>query len=777
MRRLNILMIGSANSFTNRLIRQFNKEGHRVSLLTGSSLTSQKYPRVFERYDFSYTSGVLPEVFCSVSPDVTVFAGAYDGTFAWEDERNDAVSYVTAVMNILSAYSETGKGRLLYISSDAVFHEDDERLYSEEDEMSAGNPHSTALVQAEDICRQYMADPGTDIVIVRLSGYYHLPKEPENVDDFVSEFCIDYLKNGKVSVPDSRLIMPMAGSDAVFFISKLALAPTHRFSVYHLASGERLTAAELKSMIAEAAKQCGYTIPTGGRASAGAEEGKGLSAWIRRFLERRADRGRDNEPNLKSKNAFVHLRYPQAMLNADRFREEFGINRLTDFEKELKNIVSHIVRHRKRFLRINDEDYSLLGFLKREFIWLMHIILPFVENLICFFVFFMLHTYFYGSKYFGRVDFFLIYVLLFAILYGQHQAVFSAFLATGGFLFAQFRVSPDGSILLDFNTYVWIAQLFILGLSVGYLKDRLSDQKAVARYDYEHMTQQIDDVREINESNVRVKDALQTQIINQNDSIGKIYEITSTLDRYDSEDVFFHAMDVLRQIMGSDDIALYMVSNRAYARLFSATTELAGSLGNSIRYRELGELYDEIKEGKPYINRGLREGMPMMACAIRENEEIRTIIMIWKLPWEKMTLGQASILTVTSMLIQNAVLRAHRFLDIMHSERFIENTRILRAEAFASILKAYRNAERQRLTRFTLLRIITDADSGSMIDVGNHAAAHLRQDDHLGFGEDGDLYILLPNTSSKNAEIVINRLRDCSVNTVAVDRINKGAES
>ena len=317
MRRLNILMIGSANSFTNRLIRQFNKEGHRVSLLTGSSLTSQKYPRVFERYDFSYTSGVLPEVFCSVSPDVTVFAGAYDGTFAWEDERNDAVSYVTAVMNILSAYSETGKGRLLYISSDAVFHEDDERLYSEEDEMSAGNPHSTALVQAEDICRQYMADPGTDIVIVRLSGYYHLTKEPENVDDFVSEFCIDYLKNGKVSVPDSRLIMPMAGSDAVFFISKLALAPTHRFSVYHLASGERLTAAELKSMIAEAAKQCGYTIPTGGRASAGAEEGKGLSAWIRRFLERRADRGRDNEPNLKSKNAFVHLRYPQAMLNAE----------------------------------------------------------------------------------------------------------------------------------------------------------------------------------------------------------------------------------------------------------------------------------------------------------------------------------------------------------------------------------------------------------------------------------------------------------------------------
>ena len=81
MRRLNILMIGGANSITNRLIRQFNKEGHRVSLLTGSSLGKQKYPRVFERYDFTYTSNVISEVFKSVSPDVTVFTGAYDGFF------------------------------------------------------------------------------------------------------------------------------------------------------------------------------------------------------------------------------------------------------------------------------------------------------------------------------------------------------------------------------------------------------------------------------------------------------------------------------------------------------------------------------------------------------------------------------------------------------------------------------------------------------------------------------------------------------------------------
>ena len=60
--------------------------------------------------------------------------------------------------------------------------------------------------------------------------------------------------------------------------------------------------------------------------------------------------------------------------------------------------------------------------------------------------------------------------------------------------------------------------------------------------------------------------------------------------------------------------------------------------------------------------------------------------------------------------------------------------------------------------------------------MGNRASAHLRQDDHIGIGNDGELYILLPNTSVKNAEFVINRLKDYSVNAVVSDTASEGAE-
>ena len=42
-----------------------------------------------------------------------------------------------------------------------------------------------------------------------------------------------------------------------------------------------------------------------------------------------------------------------------------------------------------------------------------------------------------------------------------------------------------------------------------------------------------------NVSNVRVKEILANQIVNQNDSFGKLYEITSSLEQYEPCEVLF----------------------------------------------------------------------------------------------------------------------------------------------------------------------------------------------------------------------------------------------
>ena len=100
------------------------KEGHRVYLLTGSRYDNRPYQKVFEKYNFSYDSTCLNEIFESIRPDLTIYMGAYDTNFNWDKSDEEAVKYSARMMNILMAYVMAGSGRFVYLSSSEVYSGD-----------------------------------------------------------------------------------------------------------------------------------------------------------------------------------------------------------------------------------------------------------------------------------------------------------------------------------------------------------------------------------------------------------------------------------------------------------------------------------------------------------------------------------------------------------------------------------------------------------------------------------------------------------------------------
>ena len=89
----------------------------------------------------------------------------------------------------------------------------------------------------------------------------------------------------------------------------------------------------------------------------------------------------------------------------------------------------------------------------------------------------------------------------------------------------------------------------------------------------DHLSRQIADIRDINESNVRVREVMEQQLVGQRDGLGKIYSITKS--SWISEcrmKVVFHAVEILTELMGTRDVALYSVVNGDYARIFSAAS-------------------------------------------------------------------------------------------------------------------------------------------------------------------------------------------------------------
>ena len=723
---MNILLIGGEGSLINSMIVKLKKEGHRIYLLTGVQNKKVTYEKVFEKYNFTYDSENLNDIFESVNPDVTIFMGAYDTNFQWKQQEREAVRYSSSLMNILVAYSMTKRGKFIYLSSEEVYSGSYPAEIREDEPVSAVGFRGMTLAQGEKICENYQENWKLDIIILRLDHLYHIPRTSADVDNICARMCISAMEKGYIIADSQNICSLLYESDAVEFIYRVVKCKTHQHVLYHLTSDRRFREVTLARLVAE------YM---GGNVSVVENEEQG---------------GR-------------------RILSGRRFEEEFGITAFRETEVVLKKMVQYMKKNEAVFLDKEEPRLPLWKRVVQKWGWFFRAIVPFLENLLCFVPFFMLNNRVVGSQYFSQLDFYLLYVLLFAIVYGQQQATFSALLATAGYLFRQTYTRSGFEVMLDYNTYVWIAQLFILGLVVGYMHDQIRRIRKESEELEAHLSRQLSDIRDINGSNVRVKDVLERQVIDQKDSIGKIYNITSRLDQYMPDEVLFYAVEMLTELLGSRDVAIYSIANKDYARMFSAGSVKAREMGNSIRYREMGEVYQEISAQRVYINRRMDEHYPLMANAIFEEDQMKMIIMIWGISWERMTLGQANFLTVVSYLIQNAVLRAQRYMQALEEKRYSQNSRILEPEAFTSLAGAYQKARKRNLTECSFLKIETDPSH--YLEAGKVLKGNLRQSDYMGNLKDGGLYVLLANTNREEAGIVVERFAEKGYKSQIVERV------
>jgi len=746
---MNVLLIGGAGSFIDNLIIKLNKEGHKVYLLTGNRYAKLPYQKVFERYNFTYDCSCLSEIFDSVNPDLTIFMGAYDSNFKWLNEETESVKYSASLMNILMSYAMENKGRFLYLSSELVYSGDYSQDISEAEPTTPVGLRGMALAQAEEMCESYRKNRGLDIVTLRIDHLYGIPKTRRDVVDVCSRMCLEVLEKKQITIREDSYFSLLYETDAIEFIYRAAACKEHKSPLYNISSSTAISQRELAEIVwgimgdqkANGGDEGKPRVQEGATESSSGDEGKESEQPASPFVVEEGMGGLERR-----------------ILSNTLFDSEFGNPFFCQIPVIVKKIAAQMEKNRYVFLTGEDVKPSLKERILKKAGWFLRAMIPFLENCVLFIPFFMLNNRAVGSEYFGKLDFYLLYVLLFAIVYGQQQATFSAVLAVAGYCFRQMYDRSGFEVMLDANTYMWIAQLFILGLVVGYMRDQITKLKKESEEEKDFLSLQLSDVQDINSSNVRVKDALETQIVNQYDSVGKIYSITSALDQYSPEEVLFYAAEMLGRLVKSKDVAIYTISRGPYARLFSSTSKKARMLGQSIQYTKMGKMSEALADRKVFINREMDPEYPLMAHAIYENDEIQMILMIWGIPWESMTLGQANQLVVISALIQNAVLRSNRYMSALENQRYVEDSQTLETSAFTSLMNAYLTAQSKGLTECTVLKV--EAEPEDYREAGKLLMSKLRQTDYIGTLSDGGLYALLSNTSRQDAQYVVNRFAE-----------------
>ncbi len=717
---MNVLLIGGASKIMESMIDKLNKSNHRIYLLTGQKRGSKEQgisrKRVFQKYDFLYDSESVKDIMESVRPDVVLFMGAYDVNFDWKYHgRTESVRYISSLTNILSAYSMIGNGRFIYLSSQEVFSNSYANDIPETEAVSPKGFKALAVTQGEEMCGNYRNMQGVDTVVLRLDHVYGMPRKGQMEDNPCFKMCLEALKTGKISASSKNTFSMLYVNDAVELVYKVLENKDTVRPCYHISSMEEINEIELAEIIIE-------------------KMGDGISLT----------------------DQSVGDIYRQ-ILDGRQYQMEYGQKIFNHYPEGIAQVAAFMKRYSDSFLKAEDVGGGWAGRLWHNAKVTVKSLLPFLENIIGFVIFYILNEQASGSQYFGRLDFYLLYVLLFAAIYGQQEAIFSALLAAAGYCFRQADGRIQFEVLLDYNTYVWMAQLFIVGMVVGYIRDRLRHVQDDKEEEVGYLYERIEDISEINDSNVRMKQNFEAQLVNHKDSLGKIYEITSSLEKYATEEVLFYAAEVLAQLMDSRDVAIYIVANRDYARLFSATSPEARKLGNSVKYTAMGDMYNELSHGRVYINKTMEADLPLMASAVYAEDEMQLILMVWGIPWQRMTLAEANRLTVIGTLIQNASVRASRYLESLKSQRYVQGTNVLKEDAFTLLVRAFLDAKSKGLTECTLVEIVTGYQGYEQASA--LLSSCIRQTDYMGTMEGGKLYVLLSNTDLENAEGVRDRFR------------------
>ena len=704
---MNILICGKKTPFIEKLAERLKREKNEVNYISGSKATEQIGNSVFQQFDFEYSNPNIARIVKSARADVMVLLGSSDKTFSWRNAADDAMTFVSGMSSLLMAAKAAGIRKVIYISSIDIF----ENNAGEPDcgtVPEASSPMLDAFIQVENICRSLEREE-IEITILRMpqvTGYY----DTNTLNDFCLMAVQSCFNNDTFSYYPERMRAAIGFQDAVEVILRLIKAETDPEKLIYQIQGTVYSEQEVMDVL-------------------GNKNWPGVKA---------AGREKDRKA---SSDAPVHLKESDEELLNIRMR--FGIGQIVE---QLCTACEQV--------RKQEEKGGKKG---------LHF-LPFIEAIIgavlVTYVTYLLHQTWVG----GHFSFFILYTLLFGGVYGTTYGLFTGFLSTVGTLVIQWNDAGLINSLENYYFFLYFLQFILVGVIAGYMHDSYIRKTTSLREERNYLAAEVNDLTRINDNSIYVNSVYEKRLVGYENSLPRLYEMTSRLDFLESEVVIFHATLVAKELLEVEDVALYMSSQRSsYFRLISATSERAAVCGKSFKYDENAFLYDAFEKREIYRNRDMDETRPSFAGSVTDNDRIAAILMVWTKDLHKINQYEGDMLAIVCRLIGNSMVRANRYLDAVRFENYIEGTRILKGEHF--LHRYFNDVEgcRQGVFNFSLLYIPPEEMEPEKVQ------KLTRDTDVLGI-VDGAMYILLPFATENDCAFVVKRFRDAGMNIAVIPR-------
>ena len=355
----------------------------------------------------------------------------------------------------------------------------------------------------------------------------------------------------------------------------------------------------------------------------------------------------------------------------------------------------------------------------------------------------------------------LIVVVMISLRYGNYIGVLSALIASFFYLYAYYSLGKDLYIfIIDFAHYKYLLMFFLSAVIFGRFKDNYDFKMESSEDKYNDLVDRYNELQSGYEKLKFIKEEFRKRIISSENSIVSLYEIASSLETLDSEEIYTGIIDILEKYLKATAVSIYTVgSNNKYLRLKLQSGQQT-IVPASVLVSE-HQMYTKSLETGNVVkiqaeNTG-DESLPLMMGPIIRDGKVIAFVNIDKMEFEMVTDYSYNLFKVILDWINKALLQALQVEEIKREKNFYENTAVMTIESFNARL----DEEKERREKFRLEFGLLEYDSGELspADINEKLAGILREIDVIGYDETSKkIKILLPGVNEENISVVRKRI-------------------
>ncbi len=732
---MKILIAGEFDSISQKLANKFYKEGHEVVVIgDGSSERTEAASEAkYKFYDIKASSPECEKIFETRRFNTVIYLSEdKDAAKSFKDENISQECNVSKLVNLLNLSEKNGVGKFVLLSSAAVYGNAEELPANEEMKPNPVSPYGMSNYVKEYYCIKWSETYNLKTLCLRISNVYGPEIQPSNGSGLISIFIQNILNEKEIIIDgygtQTRDFLYI--DDLIEGIYKAA-SSQDCLGIFNLSSNTEYSINSVVDLISAFKKP-------------------------KKVIYREKQRcniPRSRLDNTKIMNILAWE--PKIIL-------EEGLKKTYEWQESLKKkpkvrkgVTKRVDKPAKKFPRN---------------------IIAYFENITLFLIIAFLQ---WGNLIFNiklpdlKIDYSIIYIIIMGIMWGQTQAYIAIFLSAALYFGANLFSGVDiVTFVYTPENLLRIAVYILVGIVTGYSierKNRNLESKDIALESLKNKYTFLLDV--YNETRI-VKNELENQVIDTEDSFSVIYRIIQEVDSLEIEKVFSGAISAIEKIMKTNQVSIYTLNNdgtNSFMRLKARSLALDDKVPNSIRISDFAPILEVIESKSMYVNRKLDPNIPVIIAPVLEDRNVIAVVSIHKTAFENLTMHYENLFQTIIGLITNALKRAYFFEASLKDKRYVENTRILTSQTFEKILAEIRNNKEELGMSYTLLKV--NRIEESFKEISDKVISGIRDNDYIGLNNDENIYVLLSNTKNNYANLVIERLKNKGIDSSLVEEV------